>query len=85
VTANVTALPETAGGAALLVDPTSVEQIGEAMKQIVGDTSLRRQLQEKGLARSAQFSWGSTAGSVHELLAGNVIQVGGKGCRDALQ
>jgi len=77
VTANVTALPETAGGAALLVDPTSLEQIGEAMKQIVSDTSLRRQLQEKGLARSAQFSWGSTVGSVHGLLAENVIQVGG--------
>jgi glycosyltransferase involved in cell wall biosynthesis len=70
VTANVTALPETAGGAALLVDPTSVEQIASAMEQIVSDVSLRQQLRRKGLARSAEFSWASTAASVRELLAG---------------
>jgi glycosyltransferase involved in cell wall biosynthesis len=70
VTANVTAMPETAGGAALLVDPTSVKQIANAMEQIVSDVSLRQQLRGKGLARSAEFSWASTAASARELLAG---------------
>jgi glycosyltransferase involved in cell wall biosynthesis len=84
VTANTTALPEVAGGAALLVDPTSVEQIAEAMKRIVSDTSLRQQLREKGLARAAQFSWDSTAARVHELLTGNGVQSGGEGCCNAL-
>jgi len=74
VTANITAMPEVAGGAALLVDPTSVEQIADAMKQILSDTSLRQQLRERGLAQAAQFSWASTAGMVHEVLAKNVIQ-----------
>ncbi len=83
VTANTTALPEVAGAAALLVNPTSVEQIAEAMEQIVSDTSLRRRLREKGLAQAAQFSWGSTAARVHELLAGNVTQPEVKGCRGA--
>jgi glycosyltransferase involved in cell wall biosynthesis len=73
VTANTTALPEVAGGAALLVDPTSVEQIAEAMKRIVSDTSLRQQLREKGLARAAQFSWASTAARVHDLLNGDGV------------
>jgi glycosyltransferase involved in cell wall biosynthesis len=84
VTANTTALPEVAGRAALLVDPTSVEQIAEAMKRIVSDTSLRQQLREKGLARAAQFSWDSTTARVHELLTGNGVQLDGKGCCDAL-
>jgi O-antigen biosynthesis alpha-1,2-mannosyltransferase len=69
VTSNTTALPEVAGDAALLVDPTSVEQIAAAMRRIVGDNSLRRELREKGLTRAAQFSWKSTAARVHETLA----------------
>jgi len=70
VTSNVTALPETAGGAALLVDPTSIEQIAEAMKQVVSDTSLLRQLREKGMARAAEFSWGQTVGRARQALRG---------------
>ena len=75
VTSNTTALPEVAGNAALLVDPTSVEQIVVAMRQIVGDNSLRRELREKGLAQAAQFSWTTTASMVHETLgAGGKIR-----------
>jgi glycosyltransferase involved in cell wall biosynthesis len=54
------ALPEVAGDAALLVDPTSVQQISRAMEQVVSDTLLRQQLQEKGLAQAAKFSWEAT-------------------------
>jgi glycosyltransferase involved in cell wall biosynthesis len=70
VTANVTAMPEIAGGAALLVDPTSVEQIAKAMEQLVSDPTLRQQLRHKGLARSAEFSWARTVARVHELIKG---------------
>ncbi|MFZ0416963.1 MAG: glycosyltransferase family 1 protein [Candidatus Sulfotelmatobacter sp.] len=70
VTANVTAMPEVAGGAALLVDPTSVEQIARAMEQILSDTTLRQQLRHKGLTRSAEFSWARTAARVRELIKG---------------
>jgi glycosyltransferase involved in cell wall biosynthesis len=73
VTSNTTAMPEVAGDAALLVDPTSVERIAAAIEQIVGDTSLRRQLRDKGLARATQFSWASTTASVRELLTRHVI------------
>jgi glycosyltransferase involved in cell wall biosynthesis len=61
-------MPEVAGDAALLVDPTSVEQIAEAMKRIVSDTALRHQLRAKGLLRAAQFPWANTAAMVQELL-----------------
>jgi glycosyltransferase involved in cell wall biosynthesis len=70
VTANTTAMREVAGDAALLVDPTSVEQIARAMERIVSDTSLRLQLREKGRTRAAQFSWIDTASRVREVFGG---------------
>lgn len=79
VTSNVTALPEIAGDAALFVDPTSVEQISEAMQRIVSEPELRRQLRENGLARAARFSWEATAAKVHELLAGAALEHVGMG------
>lgn len=71
VTSSVAAMPEIAGKAALLVDPTSVDQIAQAMVRIVDDSSLRRELRETGLARSAQFSWEKTADKVCGVLAAN--------------
>ena len=84
VTANTTAMPEVAGDAALLVDPTSVEQIAELMEQVIGDSSLRRQLKEKGLARAVHFSWESTAARVRAVLAKGAIQSEVKGWCDAI-
>jgi glycosyltransferase involved in cell wall biosynthesis len=57
VAADRTALPETCGGAALLVDPTDQAAIADAVMVAIGDTSLR----ERGLARAAAFSWERTA------------------------
>lgn len=70
MTANSTALPEVAGGAALLVDPTSIEQIAQAMERIVSDTSLRQRLRNNGIVRAAQFSWTKTVSRVREVLVG---------------
>ena len=60
ISANVTAMPEVAADAALLVDPTSVDQIADSIERIVNDTSTRLCLRQKGLARAAQFSWART-------------------------
>jgi glycosyltransferase involved in cell wall biosynthesis len=62
VASDVTALPETAGGAARLVPP---EQIAAAALEVVGDRGLRA----AGLARAREFSWERTARAVHELLS----------------
>jgi glycosyltransferase involved in cell wall biosynthesis len=66
VTSNITAMPETAGDAALLVDPRSTEQITRAMEQIVGLPALRWDLRERGLSRALQFSWERSNARVHE-------------------
>jgi len=68
VTSNVSAMPEIAGDATLLVDPSSVQQIVDAIQQIMSDTSLREQLRERGIARASQFSWARTAAGVQALL-----------------
>lgn len=68
VTSNVTALPEIAGEAASLIDPTSVEQIARAVEQIVADKSARTQLRSKGLEIATRFRWKNVAERVRSAL-----------------
>jgi glycosyltransferase involved in cell wall biosynthesis len=60
ITSNVTAMPETAGDAALLVDPNSTEDIANAMHRMISDGNLRNVLREKGLQRAPLFTWDET-------------------------
>ena len=64
ITSTDTGCSEVAGNAALLVDPRSVEDLSSAMRRIVGDGKLRRELRQKGFARAAEFSW-KTAARLH--------------------
>jgi glycosyltransferase involved in cell wall biosynthesis len=68
ITSNVTAMPEIAGDAASLVDPTSVVEIATAISRLMGDASLRAELRAKGLARAATFSWSKTVNAVRDVL-----------------
>jgi glycosyltransferase involved in cell wall biosynthesis len=61
VTSNSSSLPEVAGDAAILVDPTSAEAITSAIEQLVADGSLRDKLRDRGLRQAARFSWEQTA------------------------
>lgn len=67
ITSNIAAMPETAGGAAVLVDPYSTEQIAEAMHRVVGDTFLRQRLREQGFERVKSFSWEATVAQMLKL------------------
>lgn len=68
ITSNLSALPEVAGDAAILIDPYSVDEIADAMRVIATDTQLRQQLREAGLARSQQFTWEKTGYQTVEVL-----------------
>jgi glycosyltransferase involved in cell wall biosynthesis len=57
VTSTVTSLPEVAGDAAVLVDPTSVEGIAEGMVRVERSPDLRADLIARGLTRAQQFTW----------------------------
>jgi len=68
ITSNITALPEIAGGAALLADPFSVASIAGAMTQLAKDESLRKNLVEAGAERAKHFGWNKTAQLLWESL-----------------
>jgi glycosyltransferase involved in cell wall biosynthesis len=57
VCSNTTSLPEIAGDAALLVDPSDPEALAAAVHQLLTDPDLRAELIARGLARAAAFSW----------------------------
>ena len=61
ITSNVTAMPEIAGDAAILVDPHDPDQLADAMCRLQQDKSLRQALIEKGMARKNLFTWDRTA------------------------
>ncbi|MHC4923684.1 MAG: glycosyltransferase family 4 protein [Planctomycetota bacterium] len=55
------ALPETAGGAALLVDPLDVDAIADGVRRLLDDGDLRADLVAKGRSRAAAMTWEETA------------------------
>lgn len=57
VCSRASSLPEVAGDAALLIDPHDEEGLAEAIQRALGDEGLRAQMRERGLARSAVFTW----------------------------
>lgn len=63
VTSNTSAIPEVAGGAALLVDPTDVQALSAAMARVLNDKSLRAELKAKGIERAREFTWDRNAES----------------------
>lgn len=68
LTSNVSALPEVAGEAALLVDPEDPEAIAEGLRRLLLEDDLRERLREAGLRRVARFDWDETARRTAEVL-----------------
>jgi glycosyltransferase involved in cell wall biosynthesis len=68
ITSSVAAMPEVAGGAAVLVDPASVEEISAAIDQVCHSSELPGELRERGLLRAALFSWDQTGRRVQAAL-----------------
>jgi glycosyltransferase involved in cell wall biosynthesis len=61
LTSNVSSLPEVAGDAAVLVDPSDPRAIAAGLTELFGDPDLRAVLSAGGLARAADFTWEMTA------------------------
>jgi alpha-1,3-rhamnosyl/mannosyltransferase len=57
VTSNISAMPEVAGGAALLVDPLDTDAIAEALGTLASNDALAKNLSKKGLVRAKKLSW----------------------------
>jgi glycosyltransferase involved in cell wall biosynthesis len=61
ITSNCSSLPEVAGNAALLIDPTRPEELAAAMSALVGNGALHEELRWKGIARAKEFTWEAVA------------------------
>ena len=61
VTSNISAMPETAGGAAVLADPKEPASIAKAIIEAASPGHDR--LRDFGLRRAAEFTWGATGAS----------------------
>lgn len=65
VTSNVSSMPEVAGQAAVLVNPTSAESMAAGIREAWGR---REDLRKRGRERARQFNWDVTAREVLEVL-----------------
>ncbi|MDR9401945.1 MAG: glycosyltransferase family 1 protein [Halothece sp. Uz-M2-17] len=68
ITSNCASLPEVAGDAAILIDPTNTDEMTNAMTTIAKNSHLRSELRKQGLKRASQFSWEKTGQATVEVL-----------------
>lgn len=61
ITSNVASIPEVAGDAAIMVDPLDVQSLKNALRRVLADSDLRRELSARGLIQASRFSWRQTA------------------------
>ena len=61
MTSTNSSLPEIAGDAAILVDPTDVDAIADAMLRLSRDEALRAKLIAAGHENVKRFSWEKAA------------------------
>jgi glycosyltransferase involved in cell wall biosynthesis len=63
VSSNSTSLPELVGDAGVLVDPDDHAAMARAMRKLLDDEPLRRELIERGTRQSRRFTWEAAAAS----------------------
>jgi glycosyltransferase involved in cell wall biosynthesis len=61
VATDTSSIPEITGNAAILVDPTNVENLALCIKGVFDDIGMQKELSHKGLAQAKRFSWEKTA------------------------
>ena len=61
IASDRSSLPEVVGEGGVLVEPTDVEALAEAMEVLLVDGALRAKLRQRALAQAAKFSWKQTA------------------------
>ena len=61
ITSNVSSLPEVTGGAALLIDPRSVSELGTALRKLIESPELGSQLASAGVEKARKYTWTAAA------------------------
>lgn len=68
ITSNKSSMPEVAGDAALLADPSKPDSIKDQMMNLYQNSSLKNELVKKGKKRLEAFSWDNTAKILYDKL-----------------
>jgi glycosyltransferase involved in cell wall biosynthesis len=68
VATRVGAIGDYAEGAAMLVDPGDRDALRAAIRRLLADEPLRRELRERGIARAKQYRWHRSAALMQQLL-----------------
>lgn len=68
ICANTASLPEVAGDAAMVFDPSDPSALAYGMQRLVADSALREALIARGHARREQFSWDTAADQLYGIL-----------------
>jgi len=74
VCSDRSALPETCGGAATLVDPDDERAFAQALIDVARDGAVRDELVTAGYRRAEQFRWDRTASLVDDAISGALEQ-----------
>ncbi len=67
ITSNISSLPEAGGDAAYYINPEKPEEIGQALKVILSDSTLRKSMIAKGNANAHRFTHYSYAVQMEQL------------------
>jgi len=70
ITSNMSAMPEVAGDAGILVEPTDVQAIADAVHHLLNNPADRKTLIEKGIKRAKAFTWEATAEQIAKVYEG---------------
>ncbi|MGI0489645.1 glycosyltransferase family 4 protein [Pantanalinema rosaneae CENA516] len=68
IASNLSSIPEVTGDAALLIDPTDVAAMSQAMTTLAQDAGACAELRRAGLLRATQFSWDYTGQATIDVL-----------------
>lgn len=61
IASNITSIPEVCQDSALLINPYDTKELSNAIEKVLNDNILMLTMMKKGLIRSMDFSWESTA------------------------
>jgi glycosyltransferase involved in cell wall biosynthesis len=61
ITSHTSSMPEVGGDAAIYIDPYNSQDISDALRGLLGSSSLEQQCKERGIIRAKTFSWKDSA------------------------
>jgi len=67
IASNTSSIPEVVGDVGILVDPREPDDISRGLERVADSLRLREELREKGIERSAGFTWEGVAERILDL------------------